>query len=72
MLPSVFLKLVGGCLVVFGVYDTNVYWYALTKAKGTFDFFGRNLPASHKIVRLGFASVLVFYYCVGSLLILMG
>lgn len=70
MLPSVFLKVVGACLIVFGVYDTNVYWYALTKGEGTFDFLGRNLPASHRVVKSGFALVLVFYYVVGSVLIL--
>jgi len=25
MLPSLFLKFVGACLLIFGVYDTNVY-----------------------------------------------
>ena len=72
MLPSVFLKAVGVCLIVFGVYDTNVYWYALTKGEGTFDFFGRNLPARHKVVKLGFTLVLVFYYVIGSIMILFG
>lgn len=70
MLPSIFLKVVGACLIVFGVYDTNVYWYALTKGEGTFDFFGRNLPASHRVVKSGFTMVLIFYYVVGSILIL--
>lgn len=60
----------GACLIVFGVYDTNVYWYALTKGEGTFDFFGRNLPASHRVVKSGFTMVLIFYYVVGSILIL--
>jgi hypothetical protein len=72
MLPSVFLKLVGVCLLVFGVYDTNVYWYTLTKGEGTFDFFGRNLRANHKIVKTGFSSVLIFYYAVGSVLLVFG
>ena len=72
MLPSIFLKLVGVCLLVFGVYDTNVYWYALTKGEGTFDFFGRNLPATHTIVRIGFGSVLIFYYVVGFILVALG
>ena len=62
----------GVCLIVFGVYDTNVYWYALTKGEGTFDFFGRNLPARHKVVKLGFTLVLVFYYVIGSIMILFG
>lgn len=72
LLPSVFLKLVGVCLLVFGVYDTNVYWYALTTGKGTFDFFGRSLPANHKVVRTGFSTVLVFYFAVGSILVVFG
>lgn len=72
MLPSIFLKMVGVCLIVFGVYDTKVYWYALTKGDGTFDFFGRNLPATHKVVRIGFSSVLVFYYAVGLVLLAFG
>ena len=72
LLPSLFLKAVGFCLIGFGVYDTDVYWYALTKGEGAFDFFGRNLPATHKIVKLGFSSVLVFYYVIGSVLIALG
>ncbi len=72
MLPSLFLKSVGLCLLVFGVYDTNVYRYALTTAEGTFDFFGRNLSAKHRIVRLGFALVLTFYYSVGLVLLILG
>jgi hypothetical protein len=72
LLPSIFLKMVGVCLIVFGVYDTKVYWYALTKGDGTFDFFGRNLPANHKIVRIGFSSVLAFYYAVGLVLLAFG
>lgn len=72
MLPSLFLKFVGVCLLVFGVYDTNVYWYALTKGAGTFDFFGRNLPAKHSIVRTGFGLVLLFYYAVGLVLLVFG
>lgn len=72
MLPSLFLKSVGFCLIVFGVYDTNVYRYALTKGEGTFDFFGRTLPATQKVVKLGFGSVLIFYYVVGFVLIALG
>lgn len=72
MLPSIFLKLVGASLLVFGVYDTNVYWYALTKGDGTFDFFGRQLPANHWIIRTGFTSVFIFYYAVGILLLVFG
>ena len=72
MLPSIFLKVVGVCLLVFGMYDTNVYWYALRKGEGTFDFFGRNLPAKNTIVRIGFGSVLTFYYVVGAILVALG
>ncbi len=72
MLPSIFLKLIGGCLLIIGVYDTGVYWYALTKGEETFNFFGRSLPANHKIVRIGFAAVLTFYYVVGLLLVVEG
>jgi len=72
VLPSLFLKFVGACLLIFGVYDTNVYWYAVTKGEGTFDFFGRNLPATHRIVRTGFSLVLLFYYIVGSVLLVLG
>lgn len=72
MLPSLFLKFVGICLLIFGVYDTNVYWYAIARGRGTFDFFGRNLPATHSIVRVGFSLVLVFYYAVGSVLLILG
>jgi hypothetical protein len=72
MLPSLFLKLVGFCLLVFGVYDTNLYWYALTKGEGTFDFFGRNLPANHRIIKLGFSLVLTFYYLIGTVLVIFG
>ena len=72
MLPSIFLKLVGASLLVFGVYDTNVYWYALTKREGSFDFFGRELPANHWIVRTGFSSILAFYYAVGTVLLIFG
>ena len=70
MLPSAFLKFVGVCLLAFGVYDTNVYRYALTKSIGTFDFFGKELPAKHPMVRIGFSVVLLFYYSIGLLLIL--
>lgn len=72
MLPWLFLKFVGACLLIFGVYDTNVYRYAITKGQGTFDFFGRELPATHGIVRVGFSLVLLFYYVVGSLLLIFG
>jgi hypothetical protein len=72
MLPSIFLKLIGVCLLVFGVYDTKVYWYALATGEGTFDFFGRNLPAKHPIVRIGFGSVLTFYFVIGSILVAFG
>lgn len=69
LLPSAFLKIVGVCLIIIGVYDTNVYGYALKKGTGSFDFFGRELSARHPIVRLGFASVLFFYFAVGALLV---
>jgi hypothetical protein len=72
MLPGLFLKFVGACLLIFGVYDTNVYRYAITKGQGTFDFFGRELPVTHGIVRVGFSLVLLFYYVVGSLLLIFG
>lgn len=72
MLPSIFLKLVGVSLLIFGVYDTKVYWYALTKGNGTFDFFGRELTARHRVVRVGFSSVLAFYYAVGTILLIFG
>ncbi|MGD0688310.1 MAG: hypothetical protein ABSA50_00910 [Candidatus Bathyarchaeia archaeon] len=72
MLPSIFLKLVGVSLLVFGAYDTKVYWYALTKGEGVFDFFGRELPARHRGVKIGFSSVLVFYYVVGTVLLIFG
>jgi hypothetical protein len=72
MLPSLFLKFVGVCLLIFGVYDTNVYGYAIAKGGGSFDFFGRELPSTHSIVRVGFSLVLVFYYAVGSVLLIFG
>jgi hypothetical protein len=72
MLPDLFLRFVGLCLIIFGLYDTNVYRYALVKCEGTFDFFGRVLPAKHPVVRLGFGTVLVFYYLVGSVLLILG
>jgi hypothetical protein len=72
MLPSIFLKLVGACLLVFGVYDTNVYWYALTRGDGAFDFFGKELPANHWVVRFGFVLVFIFYYAVGIALLVYG
>ena len=66
------MKLVGVSLLIFGVYDTKVYWYALTKGNGAFDFFGRELPARHRGVKIGFISVLVFYYAVGAVLLIFG
>ena len=66
------MKLVGVSLLIFGVYDTNVYWYALTKGEGTFDFFGRELPARHRVVKIGFSSVLIFYYAVGTVFLIFG
>jgi hypothetical protein len=71
MLPVLFLKFVGLCLIVIGLYDTNVYRYALAKGEGTFDFFGRELSARHPVVRLGFGTVLVFYYSVGVILLVL-
>ena len=60
MLPSVLLRFVGVCLLVIGIYDSNVYWYALRHGEETFNFFGRNLRANHTIVRAAFAVVLAF------------
>ena len=72
MLPSLFLKFTGLCLIVIGLYDTNVYRYALTIGTGTFDFFGKELPARHPVVRLGFGIVLFFYYAVGLVVLVLG
>ena len=72
MLPGLFLKSVGVCLILIGLYDTNVYRYVLTKGDGTFDFFGKELPARHPWVRLGFGAVLLFYYVVGLVLLVLG
>lgn len=72
MLPTIFLKAVGVSLLILGVYDTKVYWYALTTGDESFDFFGRELAANHWIVRLGFTLVLTFYYCVGIVLLALG
>jgi len=72
MLPSLFLKVVGLCLIAIGLYDTNVYRYALAKGEGTFDFFGKELPAKHPVVRLGFSIVLIFYFTVGLVLLVLG
>jgi hypothetical protein len=72
MLPALFLKSVGLCLIVIGIYDANVYGYALAKGEGTFDFFGKQLGAKHPVVRLGFGAVLLFYYAVGSTLLVFG
>jgi hypothetical protein len=63
---------VGVCLIIFGIYDTLVYRYAIATGKGTFDFFGKELPGTYKIVRLGFTVVLIFYYVVGLVLLLLG
>ncbi len=72
MLPSLFVKVIGACLLIIGVYDTSVYRYALTKGEETFNFFGRRLQAKHVIVRVGFATVLTFYYVVGLVLVVEG
>jgi hypothetical protein len=72
MLPSSFVRAVGVCLLIFGVYDTNVYWYALTRSKDTFDFFGHQLTPKHPLVKVGFVIVLLFYYSVGTLMIVFG
>jgi hypothetical protein len=72
LLPSGFVKFVGVCLLIIGVYDTNVYRYALARGGGSFDFFGKELPGKHRMVRLGFTIVLVFYYVAGSILVLLG
>jgi hypothetical protein len=71
-LPGLFLKFVGICLVTIGVYDTNVYRYALMTGAGSFDFFGRQLPATHTLVKVGFSAVLLFYYAVGLVLLVLG
>jgi len=72
LLPSLFLRFVGVCLIIIGVYDTLVYRYAITTGKGTFDFLGRELPGTHLVVRFGFAVVLVFYFVVGFVLLTLG
>jgi len=72
LLPSLFLKSIGVCLLIFGLYDTRVYWYSLRHGHGTFDFFGKTIPASHILIKLGFGGVLTFYYVVGSILIIFG
>jgi hypothetical protein len=72
VLPSIFLKIVGVCLLVIGIYDTNVYWYALRNGEETFNFFGRSLHANHRIVRAGFVAVLIFYFTAGSVLLVDG
>lgn len=66
------MKLVGVSLLIFGVYDTKVYWYALTNGEGVFDFFGKELPARHRVVKIGFSSVLAFYFAVGTILLIFG
>ena len=63
------MKLVGVSLLIFGVYDTKVYWYALTKGEGTFDFFGRELPARHRIVKIGFSFSPRILLCSGNRLV---
>ena len=72
MLPSAFLKVVGACLLVFGVYDASVYRYALTRSKDTFDFFGHRLAPKHPLVKVGFVLVLTFYFAVGLIMLLFG
>lgn len=72
MLPSEFLKVSGICLLVFGVYDANVYRYALTRSKDTFDFFGHRLAPNHPFVKVGFVLVLTFYFAVGSMMLVFG
>jgi hypothetical protein len=44
----------------------------LTKSLRSFDFFGRELPAKHPFVKIGFSVVLLFYYTVGLLLLILG
>ena len=72
MLPSPFVKVIGACLLVFGVYDTGIYLYALTRSKDTFDFFGHKLAPGHTLVKLGFSLVLTFYYAAGITMLLFG
>ena len=72
MLPSLFLKIVGVCLLGFGFYDTRVFLYAVGKGRGSFDFFGRIMPADHWAIRIGFGAVIAFYYLVGTVLIALG
>lgn len=72
MLPSPFLKVAGVCLLVIGLYDTNLYHYALTRSEDTFDFFGRRLAPGHPLVKIGFIVVLAFYYLVGTLMVIFG
>ena len=72
MLPSPFVKVIGACLLVFGVYDTSVYRYALTRSKDTFDFFGHKLAPKHPAVKVGFVLVLTFYYAVGMIMLVFG
>jgi hypothetical protein len=72
MLPTTFLKVVGACLLVFGVYDTSVYRYAITHSKETFDFFGHRLSPNHPLVKVGFVLVLTFYYAVGMTMLVFG
>ena len=69
MLPAIFLRVVGACLLAFGVYDTNVYLYALIRSNDTFDFFGHKMAPDHPLVKVGFVFVLTFYYVVGTVML---
>jgi hypothetical protein len=62
MLPGLFLKIVGIALIGFGLYDGNVYWRLIL----------RNQPKGHAWLRVGIVAVLVFYFSVGSVLVLFG
>jgi len=72
MLPSSFIKTIGACLLMIGVYDTNVYRYALTRSKDTFDFFEHRLQPKHPLVVVGFGLMLAFYYVVGVTMLVFG
>ncbi len=71
MLPSIFLKMIGVCLIAFGIYDTYAYCYSF-RIHETFNFFGKTLPANHRAVKVGFSIVLAFYYLTGTTLIIFG
>jgi hypothetical protein len=60
MLPEWFLQVVGVALIGFGVYDSVVYWRLIL----------RNQPTGHAWLRVGVFLVLIFYFSVGSALIL--